>query len=347
MKKAEDPQGIVEALLQERLTGESVRCNVCQRRCVIQPHGRGWCNTRLNRGGKLYSLTYGKVSSLSTNPIEKKPVYHFLPGSRWLSLGSLGCNFRCPGCQNFEIAHIVGPVRSDYLSPKDQVALARHHGCDGISWTFNEPSLWFEYTLESARLAKKRGLFTNYVTNGYMTEEALSLIARHLDVYRVDVKAFSQKGYRKVANVDEFSGILSVTEKAKELGIHVEVVTNLIPGLNDDGDQVTGIASWIAERLGADTPWHVTNFYPQYKLSHLEPTPASSLDRAILAGKRAGLRFVYVGNDPGHRLQNTYCPSCEALLIERSLFDVLKNRIEDGKCPECEETIPGKFSINS
>lgn len=344
MEKPEAPKERVEALLQDKLEDGSVRCNVCQRRCTVPAGGRGWCKTRLNSKGKLYCLTYGKVSSVSINPIEKKPVYHFLPGSQWLSLGSLGCNFRCPGCQNFGIAHMTGPVNTFYASPQDLVDFAIKNSCVGISWTFNEPTLWFEYTLDGARLAKERGLFTNYVTNGYITEESLSLIAPYLDVYRVDVKAFSSEGYGKVANAPDFEGILSVTEKAKDLGIHVEVVTNLIPGLNDDAGQLSGIASWIAKRLGEDTPWHVTGFHPQFKLSHVRPTPPSSIQRALAAGEGAGLRYVYVGNVPGHPRQNTFCASCRALLIERYVMDITKNRMKDGACPECKETVFGKFS---
>ncbi len=346
MEQIETPQDRVEALLQEQLDDGSVRCNVCQRRCVVPAGRRGWCMTRLNSKGRLYSLTYGKVSSASINPIEKKPVYHFLPGSTWFSVGSLGCNFRCPGCQTFEIAHMAGFVSTYHLAPRDLVGFAENQGCSGISWTFNEPTLWFEYTLDGARIAKKRGLCTNYVTNGYITEEALSLIAPHLDVYRVDVKAFSEEGYRKVANVLDFQGILRITEKARSMGLHVEVVTNLIPGLNDDDGQLAGIASWIAERLGEDTPWHVTRFHPQYKLSHLEPTPASSVDRALAAGQGAGLRYVYVGNDPGHPRQSTYCASCGVLLIERYVMEINQNRIVNGACPDCGEAVPGRFTTD-
>ena len=301
--------------------------------------------TRINEAGVLYTLIYGEVSSLSVNPIEKKPVFHFYPGSRWLSLGSWGCNFRCPGCQNWEIAHwrgeSLGP--GDFLSPSDQVETALRHGCLGISWTFNEPTLWFEYTLESARLARKKGLHTNYVTNGSITEEALGLLAPHMDVYRVDVKGFSPETYRQLAHLSDWEGILNVTERVKRSGIHVEVVTNIIPGFNDDAKQLMEMASWIRNRLGEDTPWHVTRFHPHLKLSHPMPTPVPTLERARTTGLNAGLQYVYIGNVPGHRGENTYCHKCHALLIERFVFDVLKNRIEDGCCPRCRVRIPGTF----
>jgi len=198
-----------EALLYQKLPDGRVQCGVCQRRCIVAEGERGWCCTRKNRRGRLVSLTYGEVSSVSVNPIEKKPVFHFHPGSRWLSLGGLGCNFRCPGCQNWDIAHFQGGTSrgTSYLSPEEQVELAKARSCIGLSWTFNEPTLWFEYTLDTARIARKHGLFTNYVTNGYITEEAMDLLAPHLDVYRVDIKGFSPTTYKKVAGGVDVEGI--------------------------------------------------------------------------------------------------------------------------------------------
>jgi pyruvate formate lyase activating enzyme len=334
-----------EALLYTRLPKDQVQCHTCLRRCTIPEGRRGWCMTRINEAGVLYTLIYGEVSSLSVNPIEKKPVFHFYPGSRWLSLGSWGCNFRCPGCQNWEIAHWrgQGPTPGHFLSPSDQAETALGHGCLGISWTFNEPTLWFEYTLESAILARKKGLHTNYVTNGSITEEALRLLAPHLDVYRVDVKGFCSETYQQLAHLSDWEGILNVTERVKRSGIHVEVVTNIIPGFNDDEKQLMETASWIRNRLGEDTPWHVTRFHPHLKLSHLMPTPVPTLERARTTGLNVGLQYVYIGNVPGHRGENTYCHKCHALLIERFVFDVLENHIEDGCCPRCRAKIPGTF----
>jgi len=334
-----------EALLYDKLPHGGVQCRTCQRRCTIAKGAAGWCHTRVNQGGRLYSLIYGEVSSLSINPIEKKPVFHFYPGSRWLSLGSWGCNFRCPGCQNWEIAHWKGKdlEKGSYLAPEDQVDMALSHGCVGLSWTFNEPTLWFEYTLDTARFAKKRGLYTNYVTNGFITEEAFDLLAPYLDVYRVDVKGFSDTTYQKIAHIPEFGPILKVAEKAKQYGIHVEVVTNITPGYNDDNAQLQGIASWIKKSLGPDTPWHVTRFYPHLKLSHVEPTPTATLEHAREIGIDNGLRYVYLGNVPGHEGENTYCYKCGTLLIKRYIFDVLENRISKGRCPECGVRIAGRF----
>ncbi len=333
-----------EALLSEIRESQKVRCNLCQRRCEIAPGRSGWCRTRENEGGILYSSIYGAVSSLSFNPIEKKPVYHFFPGSKWLSLGSLGCNFRCPGCQNWQIAHWQKgsrPVR--YVSPEELVARAKRSSSIGISWTFNEPTLWFEYTLEAARQAKANGLYTNYVTNGYITPEGLKMIGPFLDVYRVDVKGFSEKAYGGIAGIQSFRGILTVTEQAKNYGLHVEVVTNVIPGFNNQEGELRGVASWIRDRLGPDTPWHITRFHPHHRLGHLSPTPVSDLERGRSIGKEEGLWYVYLGNVPGHKYENTYCHRCGELLVERYIFDVVKNRIEKGQCPSCRTVIPGRF----
>lgn len=305
----------------------------------------GWCRTRVNEGGRLYSTIYGEVSSLSINPIEKKPVFHFHPGSRWLSLGSVGCNFRCPGCQNRDIAHWTdGPMDTGYISPEEAVSRARDAGCLGISWTFNEPALWFEYTFDGARLARERGLYTNYVTNGFMTEEALGMIAPILDVYRVDIKGFSESAYERIGHVRDVRGILGTAAMAKECGMHVEVVTNVTPGFNDDEEQLRAIASWINEVLGPETPWHVTRFHPHHELDYLSPTPVSVLEKAWHLGKEEGIWYVYLGNVPGHRWENTYCHACGELLIERYVFEVTNCRMKENRCPKCESTIPGKFT---
>jgi pyruvate formate lyase activating enzyme len=333
-----------EAYLYNKLDNEKVMCLTCRRRCAVKEGKKGWCQTRINRCGKLYSLIYGEVSSLSINPIEKKPVFHFYPGSKWLSLGSVGCNFRCPGCQNWDIAHWKqGPMYTEYLSPEELVVRARSTGCKGISFTFNEPALWFEYTLDAAKLARARGLYTNYVTNGYITEEAFDMIAPFLDVYRVDIKGYSEGTYMSMGHIKDFKGILKITKKAKERGMHVETVTNVTPGFNDDERELRGIASWIKNSLGPEVPWHVTRFYPHLELSHLSPTAVSCLERIRSIGKEEGLWYVYIGNVPGHRWENTYCHICGELLIERHIFDINRNKITDGRCAECNAVIPGRF----
>jgi pyruvate formate lyase activating enzyme len=334
-----------EALLYDKKSNYDVQCRICRRQCTISSGEKGWCLTRLNEKGTLYSLLYGNVSSLSVNPIEKKPVYHFLPGSKWLSVGSWGCNFRCPGCQNWEVAHrkskdIGGTY---YQTPMEQVTLAREQNCAGISWTFNEPALWFEFTLDTARKAKENNLYTNYVTNGNLSENALFKIIPFLDIYRVDIKGFSNEVYGEVANIGGFKGILAGAEMVAGKGIHVEVVTNIIPGYNDGEEQLWGIADWIKNYLGEETPWHVTRFFPHYRLSHLKPTEISTLENARSIGFAQGLKYVYVGNVPDHEGENTVCPECGSLLIRRQFLDIRENRLVNGHCPDCNLTIPGTF----
>jgi pyruvate formate lyase activating enzyme len=341
------PSDLKEALLYDALPDGSVRCNVCQRRCVIKPDGVGYCYTRLNREGKLYSLTYSKVSSSAVSPIEKKPLFHFRPGSRWLSLGTLGCNFRCPGCQNWEIAHAKMDSNRDDLksiTAQEAVDLAKEHDCKGISWTYNEPTIWFEYTLDGARLAKENGLLTNYVTNGFITPEALDMIGPYLDAFRVDIKGFSDDSYKKMCHVENFKGILEVTKRAKEKwGVWVEIVTNVTPGYNDDETQLRCIASWIKKSLGEFTPWHVTRFVPHLELSHIPTTRVSTLERAREIGTEGGLKYVYLGNVRGHPAENTYCHNCERLLVRRIGFYVSQLEIEGGRCRYCDTSVPGRF----
>ena len=336
-----------EALLYDTLQNKKVRCNICQRRCIVENNGRGYCLTRENRAGKLYSLVYSQVASYAVSPIEKKPLYHFYPGSEWLSLGTLGCNFRCPGCQNWEIAHDEiksNQRKTETITPEQSIALAKSHDCKGISWTYNEPTVWFEYTLEGARLARESNLLTNYVTNGFITPEALDTIAPYLDAFRVDIKGFSNELYTRMCHVPDFKGILEVTKRAKKKwGMWVEIVTNLTPGYNDDETQLQGIASWIKDELGQETPWHITRFIPHLELSHVPATPVSALEKARKIGLKQGLLYVYLGNVLGHPAETTYCHHCKRLLIQRKGLYVTENKIEHGKCPFCGTEIPGRF----
>jgi len=324
-----------------------VQCQICQRRCKIAPGKTGFCKTRRNVNGQLYSLIYGKVSSKRVSPIEIKPLFHFYPGSKWLSLGSLGCNFLCPGCQNWEISHADVEKRllfTEYISPEKSVQLALQENCKGISWTYNEPTLSLEYTLDSAKIAKNHGLLTNYVTNGYITPEAMNLLGPYLDAYRVDLKGFSNRTYKKIAQVSDFKGILENIKSAKsDWGMHIEIITNLTPGINDNEDELNDMAHWIVNQLGPETPWHITRFVPHYKLSHLDYTPVSQLERSRQIGIAQGLRYVYLGNIPGHAAENTYCPGCGRLLIERRNYQILQYNLQGNRCTFCNETIAGCF----
>jgi pyruvate formate lyase activating enzyme len=325
----------------------SIRCQVCRRGCKIAPGNKGFCQTRQNLNGELHSLIYGRVSSVRVSPIEIKPLFHYYPGSRWLSLGSFGCNFLCPGCQNWEISHanVASEIPfTEYIPPEKLVQLALKENCKGISWTYNEPTLWLEYTLDAATIAKERGLLTNYVTNGYISERAMNCIGPYLDAYRVDLKAFSSRSYKRIANISDFEGILDNIKTAKYAwGMHVELITNLTPGYNDKADELHEMAHWIVDQMGPDTPWHVTRFVPHHKLSHLDYTPVLKLEQARQIGIHEGLRYVYLGNVPGHPAENTYCPGCGKLLIERRNYQILKYRLRGNTCAFCSQTIAGYF----
>lgn len=334
-----------EAILYDKLDKNKVKCRVCPRACVVADGKTGYCCVRANYESAFYSLTYGKITSAASDPIEKKPLYHFYPGTKVFSIGSAGCNLRCAHCQNWEIAHdkpgLDGLARMAGLTPEAAVAAARETGCAGIAWTYNEPTIWLEYTIDTARLAREAGLYTAYVTNGYATEEAVDAVCPVLGAYRVDVKGFSDELYVKLASAKNWRTILAAAERAKKKwGCHVEIVTNVIPTMNDDQAQLKGIAEWIREALGPETPWHVTRFMPYLELSHLQPTPVDTLERARSIGLKAGLKFVYVGNVPGHPGENTYCPKCGAIAIERSGYETSATGLSgDGACAKCGETL--------
>ncbi|MBU0671958.1 MAG: AmmeMemoRadiSam system radical SAM enzyme [Candidatus Margulisbacteria bacterium] len=333
-----------EAMFYEKLPDNKVKCTLCPWFCKIAQGKVGICGVRQNIEGKLYSLIYAKVSSVAADPIEKKPLFHFYPGTKVLSLGTFGCNMRCGHCQNWQIAHVkLGQAKDpqlEYLPPENLVELAKQNNCQGIAWTYNEPIVWFEYSYEGAKLAKAAGLYTVWVTNGYVTFEALDTIAPYLDAFRVDVKGFNQDFYTKLAKIRDFKPVLEAAERAKKKwDMHVEIVTNIIPTMNDDEAQLKGIADWIVKKLGPETPWHVTRFMPYLEYSHLPPTPISTLEKARQIGLDAGLQFVYLGNVPGHKAENTYCPKCSKLLIKRVGYQTDLKNVAAGKCGFCGQDL--------
>jgi len=292
-----------------------------------------------NEAGVLYNMNYAQTSSVAVDPIEKKPLFHFFPGSLAYSLGSWGCNFHCLHCQNWQIScpEPGEPLReSREILPAAAVTQAKRHGCKVITWTYNEPTMWFEYTLDSAKLAKENGLYTAYITNGYATEEALDAIGPYLDAWRVDVKGFSDIFYRNLAKITHWRKILEVAERAKnKWHMHVEVVTNIIPEMNDDDTQLDGIARWIRDGLGELTPWHVTRFYPQYRLQDKPPTPITTLEKAYDIGRKAGLKFIYTGNVPGNKYENTVCYACGREIVKRYGFEAEVLGLKGSKCKYC------------
>jgi len=329
-----------EAVLYEAQPSGKIRCNVCHWRCLI-PDGRfGVCRMRRARDGRIILYNYPGVASVNNDPVEKKPLFHFFPGSSCLSLGSWGCNFHCRHCQNWEISFAT-PEQAELLShdlaPEDAVALALRLGSKGMAFTYNEPAIWLEYALDCARLAKDAGLYTVFVTNGFSTPEALDLIGPYLDAFRVDIKGFTDDLYRDLAKVFQWRTVLESTKYARSRwDMHVEVVTNIIPTMNDDDDQLTAIARWIRDELGPQTPWHVTAFHPHHDLRHLPPTPVETLEKAVALGHREGLHYVYLGNVFGHPGENTHCPNCGTLVITRIGYQANLNALKkDGRCAHC------------
>jgi pyruvate formate lyase activating enzyme len=335
---------IREALLYKKIKKQVVKCNVCNRRCRISPNALGFCKTRKNIEGKLYTLEYGLISSINVNPIEKKPLFHFWPGSNCLTIGSWSCNFTCPWCQNYDISKVEPNIENSIvLTPEELVNLTVEKKCQGISVSFSEPTTFLEYSIDVFKLAKKRNLYTNFITNGYFTSEALKLLLKAgCDAFNIDVKG-DEEAVKRYCNANiEF--VWQNAIEAKRRGAWVELTTLVIPGVNDDEECLRSIARRIHDELGDDTPWHVSRYYPCYKFT-TPSTPVKTLKRAFEIGREEGLKFIYIGNVPGHR-ENTYCPTCGKLLIERYGFEVLQfNLTRDNKCSECGEKIPiiGKF----
>jgi pyruvate formate lyase activating enzyme len=328
-----------EARLYQKEEDRSVRCAVCAHRCHILPGKHGICGIRVNREGILDAAAYGLISAEAIDPIEKKPLYHYLPASLSYSLGGVGCNFQCPHCQNWHISRAdleSGLLRP--LSPEEGVKRALSGRCESVSWTYNEPTIWHEYPRDMGLLARKKGLGTTYVTNGYMTEETLQDLSPMLQAFRVDLKAFTDEFYRKFCK-GKLQPVLDATRIAHELGMHIETVTLVIPGVNDTLEEMEGLITWVRDNLGPQTPMHFTRFHPDYKMTDTIPTPIATLERIHARAKELGMRFPYLGNVPGHPAENTLCPVCGALLIERSGFRTIIRNLKDTSCASCGEKI--------
>ena len=326
-----------EALLWEP-DGDRVHCLLCPNDCRIADGARGTCGVRENRGGTLHALTYGLVSSVAADPIEKKPIFHYRPGTYALSLGSVGCSMRCGHCQNWQISR-ARPGQGtglERLLPEEVPPLALEHGCAGVAFTYNEPVIWIEYVFETARACREAGLYTVMVTNGYVTTAGLDLIGPHIDVWRVDVKGFSDSVYRSLCRVRSVQPVLDAAARARtRWSMHVEVVTNVIPTVNDDDETLRGIAGWIRDVLGADTPWHITRFFPYLELAQLPPTPLTILKRAREIGIEAGLHFVFLGNIRHPGGEDTVCPGCGATAVGRDGYSVVSRKLIGGACAAC------------
>jgi pyruvate formate lyase activating enzyme len=334
-----------EAMFYDKLEGNLVHCHLCSHHCKINEGKRGICSVRENIKGVLYSLVYGKLIASAVDPIEKKPLFHFLPGSQAYSIATVGCNFRCLNCQNYDISQMPKPQKPIYgenVSPEEIVNAAKRYHCESIAYTYTEPTIFFEYAYDIAKLAKKEGTKNVFVSNGYITEEALRVIAPYLDANNIDLKSFSDEFYRKVCGA-RLEPILDAIRLHEKLGIWIEITTLVIPSLNDSEENFRKIATFIKD-LDENIPWHVSGFYPAYRLLDLPSTPAATLDNARRIGLEVGLKHVYVGNVPG-KGENTYCPSCGKLLVERYGFAVTQCAVKDSRCPYCDAVISGVWRI--
>ena len=321
-----------------KLDDGKVRCELCPHRCILKEGQVGVCRVRKNIGGELYTLIYGSVSSMAVDPIEKKPLFHFKPTSQVLSLSTVGCNMRCRHCQNWEISQ-VGPDEFPYLRelmPEDVVRIAEDY--EGVAFTYNEPTIWHEFTLDTAKLLKKEGKYVVYVTNGYIEEEPLREIGKYLDAMNIDVKAFSEDFYRKVAGAS-LKPVLRNAEIAHSMGIHIELTYLVIPRMNDGEDEIRRFAEWVAS-VSPEIPVHFSRFFPMYKLTEKPPTPVKTLHKAYRIAKDAGLEYVYLGNTWEPEYESTYCPSCGNLLIERVYYNTrVLGLTENGRCKKCGKRI--------
>jgi pyruvate formate lyase activating enzyme len=334
----------METIFYEKLSNKSVKCNICNHFCKIENGKKGVCNVRMNKNGSLETLVYPKIVARSIDPIEKKPLYHVLPGSSSYSIATAGCNFKCSFCQNADIAQMPfyrGMINGADIYPKDIVAEALRGRCDSIAYTYTEPTVYFELALETARIAHQKNLLNIFVTNGFMSAKVIEKIAPYLDAANVDLKAFDDKFYQKYCNA-RIEPVKENLKHMKSLGIIVEVTTLLIPGLNDGKEELENLACFIKDDLGSETPWHISRFHPCYKMTDYPATPTATLKTAYQIGKDAGLYNVYAGNAPQLGLEDTYCHSCGYLIVKRVAYNTDSN-IKEGKCPNCKNNIYGIY----
>lgn len=333
-----------KAMFYNKLGNKKVKCNLCSHRCTINDSKLGFCGVRQNIDGELFSLVYGEVIATNADPIEKKPLYHFLPGSRAYSIATPGCNFRCSFCQNWQISQMrkdgkngLNGFSNRFLEPEKIVQDALDSGCESISYTYTEPTIFFEYAYDVAKIAKKNGLYNNFVTNGYITREVLEKIKPFLDAANVDLKSFSDDFYKNICK-SRLEPVLDCIKNMKKLGIWVEVTTLVVPDMNDSIEELNQIADFIS-KIGTEIPWHISRFHPDYNFNNSTATPIQTLKNAYNIGKKHGLKYVYLGNISED--SDTYCFNCNNLVIKRSPFHLKQNNLKDGKCPICKKEING------
>ncbi|MBT3199814.1 MAG: AmmeMemoRadiSam system radical SAM enzyme [Phycisphaerales bacterium] len=336
-----------KAMLWEPADQGAVQCKLCGQACTISPGQYGICRVRLNENGSLVTTNYDSVVAMHVDPIEKKPLFHFLPGSQSLSIAAAGCNFQCEFCQNWQISQAPRqdsePI-GQAIAPEQIVAAAVGHDCASISYTYTEPTVFFELAYETARLAHPAGLRNCFVSNGFMTPQAVDTIAPYLDAINVDLKAFDDDTYRRVMKAS-LAPVLECLEAIVAAGIWLEVTTLVVPGMNDSPDELSRIADYITANLGTHVPWHISRFHGDYKMNTAPATPMSTLDMARSIAQAAGLKYVYCGNTPGSHGQSTFCPACGGMLIERVGYEVGGLNLPSGACAKCGEQIDGIWGL--
>ncbi len=341
------PGGFVrEASWYRKLPGQKVECNLCPRRCTVADQETGFCGVRGNQGGTYYTHVFGRPVSIASDPIEKKPLFHFKPATEALSFATAGCNLECQFCQNWEISQFRPeqlPARYGFVSPEAMVALARRQGAGSIAFTYAEPVVFFEYALAVARRSREAGIPSVMISNGYIEPRPMAELAAALGAIKIDFKGYSEGFYRTVCR-GELKPVLATMRAVKEKKLWLELVHLTIPTLNDKEAETRELCTWVRDNLGPDVPIHFTRFHPTYKLKNLPPTPPATLERQWEIARKVGLHYPYVGNLPGHEGEHTHCHRCGKVLIRRVGFTVAENRIKDGKCSFCQQSIPGVWA---
>jgi len=338
---AQEEPNVKEVMFYKKLADLKIQCEICPKKCEIADLERGYCGNKENRKGSYYSLVYGQSCAAHFDPIEKKPLFHYLPSTTAFSIAAVGCNFECKFCQNWKIAQYrPEQIESIYLPPHEVVSLSKERGCPTIAYTYSEPVVFYEYMYDTSKLAKKEGIGSVMISNGYINEAPLIELCKELTGVKIDLKAFSEKFYKDYCS-GELKPVLDTLKTLKRIGIWYEIVVLLIPTLNDGDQELTQMCQWIKSELGAEVPVHFSRFHPMYKIINLPSTPVKTLENARNIAKRAGLHYVYIGNVPGHEGESTYCPGCGEVVIKRIGYSILKNAIKAGKCSNCGRTIPG------
>ncbi len=335
---------LVEVMFYKKLPENKIECGICPRRCKIAPLERGYCGNKENRGGKYYTLVYGAVCAAHVDPIEKKPLFHYLPGSPAFSIATAGCNFECRFCQNWQIAQYrPEQVRNESMPPERVVELARITGSKTIAYTYSEPVVFHKFMYDTARLARSEGIGSVMISNGYILPEPMEKLCEVLTGVKIDLKAFTERFYRNTCS-GELKPVLETLKLLKRLKMWTEIVVLIVPTLNDGKEEIQQMCRWILDNLGPDVPVHFSRFYPSYKIKNLPPTPLQTLEMAHRIAKETGLHYVYLGNVWGHPAENSYCPKCHKIIIRRVGYKVAAVEIQDGKCNFCGSPIAGVWN---